>query len=75
MKFYPTTKDTLALTCVTFVTIGLFIAGLFGVLDYFIVKVLLFLGFGVLFLVAFFYALKNEIKKNRPEDTLLDDSH
>jgi hypothetical protein len=35
----------------------------------------LFGGFGILILMAFVFAFKNSIKKNRPEDKLQDDSH
>jgi len=75
VKYIPTTKDSIALTCASIVTLGFFIAGLFGVLDYIIVKVALFLGLAFLFVIALIYMLKNEIKKNRPEDKLQDDSH
>lgn len=75
MKYIPTTKDSIALTAVCGVTLGLFIAGLFDVLDLFIVKALLILSFVLLFVLACSYAIKNEIKKNRPEDKLQDDSH
>ncbi|WP_299123661.1 hypothetical protein [uncultured Winogradskyella sp.] len=75
MKFIPTTKDSIALTLATIIVLGLFTAGLFEVLNYFIVKVVLLLSFSVLFIMAFGYAIKNETKKNRPEDILQDDSH
>ena len=75
MKLIPTTKDSIALTCVVIVTLGFFIAGLFDVLDYLIVKALLILSLGALFVVAIIYAVKNETTKNRPEDKLQDDSH
>lgn len=70
----PKTKDTIALTCTTFVTLSLFVAGLCDVLDYLIVKGMLFLSFGTLLVFAMIYALKNDTKKKRPEDTLQDDS-
>ncbi|WP_400079607.1 hypothetical protein [Winogradskyella sp. R77965] len=75
MKFIPITKDSIALTLATILVLGLFVSGLFEILDYFIVKALLFLGFGSLFILALSFALRNESKKNRPEDTLQDDSH
>lgn len=75
MKFLPTTKDSIALTCVAFITFVFFVAGLFDVLDYFIVKMLLFLGLGVLLIIAIISGMKNDAKKNRPEDKLQDDSH
>lgn len=68
-------KTTIPLIIAFAVAIGFFISGLFEVLDYFIVKVLLFTGFGVLFVWAMRAALINANKKNRPEATLQDDSH
>jgi hypothetical protein len=75
MKLFPLTKNSIALSFVVIMTIGFFIAGLADVLDYFIVKALLFSSFGVLVIIAMSYALKNNIKKNRPKDTLQDDSN
>ena len=75
MKFIPTTIDSIALTAVCALTLGLFIAGLFDVLDLFIVKAILILSFMFLFVLACSYAIKNKTKKNRPEDKLQDDSH
>lgn len=75
MKLIPKSKDAIALTCVSIVTLGFFISGLLEVLDYFIIQVLLFLSFGALFIVALGYAIKNDVKKNRLEDTPQDDSH
>ena len=75
MKLIPTTKDAIALTCVTLLALGLFVSGLFDVLDYVIVKGMLFIGFGGLFVAAIIIAFKNETKKNRPEDEPQDDSH
>jgi len=75
MKLFPLNRNSIALSFVGIITIGFFIAGLLKVLDYFIIKALLFSGFVALFVVAINYALKNDIKKNRPEDKLQDDSH
>lgn len=75
MKLIPTTENGIAISCVLIITLSFFIAGLFEVLDYFIVKAFLFLSFGSLVVVALSYAIKNNTKKNRPEDTLQDDSH
>ncbi len=75
MKLIPTTKDTFALFFVILVTLGFFIAGLFNVLDYLIVKAILFTSFGGLIIFAVYFAFKNDSKKNRPEDKLQDDSH
>ncbi|WP_422103759.1 hypothetical protein [Winogradskyella sp.] len=73
MKQFPVNKNSLALTVVSILGIGFFIAGLLHILDYFIVKVLLFGSFGVLVIIAFWYAFKNDGKKNRPEEQLQDD--
>lgn len=75
MKLFPTNKNSIALLCTGVVSIGLFIAGMFKVLDYPIIKALLFVGFAILFFIAVVFALKNDIKKNRPGDKLQDDSH
>jgi len=75
MKLFSLNRNSLAIILTMTVTIGFFVAGLLEVLDYFIVKVLLFIGFGILFTVAIGYGIKNDTKKNRPEDILLDDSH
>ncbi|WP_296386466.1 hypothetical protein [Winogradskyella sp.] len=75
MKLFPLTKNSFALILVALVTFGFFVAGLLKVLDYFIVKALLFIGFGALVIVAISFALKNDTQKNRPEDKLQDDSH
>ncbi len=75
MKLFPLHKNTLALCFVGLIVIGFFVAGLFHVLDYFIVKVLLFSSSATLVVIAISYALKNETKKKRLEDKLQDDSH
>lgn len=75
MKLIPTSTDAIALTCASILGLGIFVAGLCDVLDYFIVKALLFLGFGTLFVFAIINMIKNETKKNHPEDNPQDDSH
>ena len=75
MSFIPLNRNTLALIAVLLLTSGFFIAGLFDVLDYFIIKVLLFAGAGTLLGIAFWYAHKNDNKKNRPEENPQDDSY
>ena len=75
MKFFPSDRNSIALSFVGIITIGFFAAGLLKVLDYFIIKALLFSGFVALVIVAINYALKNDIKKNRQEDKLQDESH
>ena len=75
MKLFPLNKNLIALLLVAALTFVFFVAGLLKVLDYFIVKALLFSSFTVLVIIAIRYASKNEAKKNRPEDKLQDDSH
>ncbi|MDN3492285.1 hypothetical protein [Winogradskyella bathintestinalis] len=74
-QFIPKTKDAIALSAVTAVGFGLFVAGLCDILNFVIIKVVLFLSVGVLFVIASTFAFKNVTKKNRPEDTLQDNSH
>ena len=47
------TKNTFALILTALITFGFFFAGIFGILDYFIVKALLFLGFLLLAIYVF----------------------
>ncbi|WP_179008336.1 hypothetical protein [Winogradskyella forsetii] len=74
-QFIPKTKDAIALSSAVTIALTWFIAGLCDVLDYIIIKGVLFLGFGVLFVLALIYGLRNDAKKNRPEDKLQDDSY
>lgn len=69
MKFIPLNRNTIALIFVALIAIGFFVAGLTKTLDYVIIKVLLFLGFGVLIGIAVKYGLKNEAIKNRPNES------
>jgi Na+-transporting NADH:ubiquinone oxidoreductase subunit NqrC len=55
--------------------ISFFLAGLFNVLDYFIIKALLLSVYSAIVISSISYALKNETEKKRPEDKLQDDSH
>lgn len=75
MKLFPLNKNSLSLSLVALIVLGFFIAGLFEILDYFIIKALLFLSLGALFILALVYAIKNDSKKNRPEAIPQDDSH
>lgn len=68
-------KNSSALIIVSVVGIGFFIAGMFDTLDYFAIKVLLFILYGTIVLISLIQALKNDTKKNRPEDELQDDSN
>jgi len=74
VKLIPKSKDSIALVLVTIIALGMFISGLCNILDYIIVKILLFVGFGSLLIIAIVYAVKNNIKKNRLEDISQDDS-
>ena len=75
MKLIPINRDSIALAFVSVLVFVFFVAGLFKVLDYFIVKAFLFTNFGGIVIVAISYAIKNDVKKNRLEDKLQDDSH
>ncbi len=75
MKLIPLNKNSIALIVVAVLSLGFFIAGLLDVLDYFIVKVLMFACFGFLIGTAFWYTFKNENKKNRLEEQPQDDLH
>uniref|UniRef100_UPI004048EBC8 hypothetical protein n=1 Tax=Gelidibacter sp. TaxID=2018083 RepID=UPI004048EBC8 len=61
-------KNTIALTFTGIITIGFFVAGLFDVLDYFIVKLLLFISFALLIVYLILMVLKQTSEnKNHPE--------
>jgi len=66
MKLFPLNKNSIALLFVGVITIGFFIAGLSNILDYIIIKVLLFSGSVTLVIVAIGFALKNDTKKKSP---------
>jgi len=66
MSLFSLNKNYISLVIAFFITAGFFVAGLLEVLDYVIVKVLLFSSFGILVLVALNYAIKNETKKKSP---------
>ena len=75
MKLFPLHKNTITLTIVALITVGFFVAGLFDILDYPFVKLILISVSSVLVLIAAFYAFKNSDRKNRLEDRPQDDSH
>jgi hypothetical protein len=75
MKLFPLTKNSIALSLVALIVISFFLAGLFNVLDYFIIKALLLSVYSAIVISSISYALKNETEKKRPEDKLQDDSH
>ena len=55
-------KDSFALIYTGIITIGFFVAGVFDVLDYFIVQVLLYIGVSLLFIYLFFIVTNNKNK-------------
>jgi len=57
-------KDALGLICTALITIGFFAAGVFSVLDYFIVKALLFSAFLILFCYVGILIAKSENKNH-----------
>ena len=69
------TRNNVVLGGVVVISMGFFFAGVFDVLDYLIVKILLLTGFAVLFTVAVLVVLDEKRKKNRPEEILQDDSN
>lgn len=75
MRFFPLSKNSIALLLAALITFGFFAAGMFEVLDYFIIKALLFTLFGGMLIFAIWRALKNDTIKNRPEDERQDDSN
>ena len=56
-------KNTLALIYTGILVFGFFFSGLFGVLDYFIVKALLFTGFALLGAALVWIAVKDTDSK------------
>ncbi len=56
-------KNTLALIYTGILALGFFIAGLFDVLDYIIVKLLLFTGFAILGFILVWIAVKESDSK------------
>ncbi len=67
-------RNTITLTGAVIVSLGFFIAGLTNVLDYYIVKILLFTGFSMLLCLAIVTVLQKASKKNRLENSSQDDS-
>ncbi len=64
-------KNTIALTVTGIIAIGFFVAGLFNVLDYFIVKLLLFAGFAMLMIYVVYIVVKqyNETKNHPNQES------
>ena len=65
-KWIPTNRNSIALTVAFLITLGFFIAGLFDVLDYLIIKFIIVVGYLALVVTGFYFAVQN--KKNRLED-------
>ncbi len=57
-------RNTLALVFSGILVLGFFLSGVFGVLDYLIVKALLFLGFGIFAGALVWIAVKDPENKN-----------
>jgi hypothetical protein len=72
---FPFNKNTISLIIVTVIVLLFFAAGIFGILNYFIVKVLLFGGVAALAIMVSVFLFKSSLIKNRPEDKLQDDSN
>lgn len=60
-------KNTFAVLYTTFIVAGFFTAGIFDVLDYFIVKALLFVSFLLLVIYLIIVVLKDIENKNHME--------
>lgn len=71
---FPLNKNTIALSFVAIIVLGFFIAGLFDVLDYFIIKVLLITGTVAIVIATIAFLFKNNAQKNRLDDSQ-DDSY
>ena len=67
------TRNNLVMGGVIIITLGFIIAGVFDVLDYLIVKFLLFSGFAVLFVVAVLVIIDEKKRKNRLGENSQDD--
>lgn len=74
MKFlFPINKDTISLISVGIITVSFFVAGILDILDYFIFKVLIISGVGILVIITSVLLFKNSLKNNRPEDKTQND--
>ncbi|MEY8867941.1 MULTISPECIES: hypothetical protein [Flavobacteriaceae] len=60
-------KDTLALIYASVLTLCFFVAGIFNVLDNFMIKTLLFVGFALFAVYLVIHFLKDIENKNHPE--------
>ena len=72
---FPLNKNSIALIIITVVVLLFFAAGIFGILNYFIVEVLLFGSVVALAIIVSVFLFKSSLIKNRPEDKLQDDSN
>ena len=74
MKFsFPINKDTVSLMSVIIITVSFFVAGIFDVLDYFAIKVLIMSGVGILVIITSVLLFKSSLKNNRSEDKTQND--
>lgn len=74
MKFsFPINKDTISLISVGIITLSFFVAGILDILDYFIFKVLIISGVGILVIITSVLLFKSSLKNNRPEDKTQND--
>ena len=74
MKFlFPINKDTISLMSVAIITVSFFVAGILDVLDYFVFKVLIMSGVGILVIITSVLLFKSSLKNNRPEDKTQND--
>lgn len=67
------TRNNMVLAGVIIITLGFIVAGVFDVLDYLIVKFLLFSGFTALFVMAVLVIIDEKKRKNRLGDNSQDD--
>jgi hypothetical protein len=74
MSSLPLNQNTLVLLLASAIGIGFFLAGIAEVLEYLIIKLLLFGGFGMLLFLAIRAGASNELNKNRPNHNDQDDS-
>ncbi|MEY8848794.1 hypothetical protein AB9K26_08260 [Psychroserpens sp. XS_ASV72] len=68
-------KNSLALIYTGIILLSFFLSGIFDVLDYLIVKALLFIGFGILGALLVWIAVKEPNKKITSNNTTQGDSN
>ncbi|NRB59298.1 MAG: hypothetical protein HRU50_05065 [Winogradskyella sp.] len=67
MSLVSLNKNTIALIVVSIIAIAFFVCGMLDILDYVIVKALLFLGIATISIIAFVSGINNATK-NRSKD-------